>query len=482
MIEAFCRKAISGLTRLFAVTSFCISVCLIPGDTLAAEDISINLVSISSDGGNNANGGSHAPAVSANGRFVVFLSEASNLVSDDDNGLLDVFVHDIWFRTTTLVSQNYESGPTNGEPSRPSISANGDYIVYSSDASNIVPNDDNEASDVFLYNRQIGETELISVNSHGEPGNKNSFTRRPSVSENGRFVVFFSNSTNLAPGYNIEDDPETNHVYLRDRLSGTTTLISKNADDEIGDGNSEYPTISADGSTIAFHSFAQNLIVDDLKDNNETSDVFLYNVAAETLTRISNTPDGWAGNDASDLVALSADGRRVAFISLADDLLMQPEDDNNDTSDVFTYSVADQIIRRVSVSSLGEEGNAVSDNPSLSESGRYVAFYSFADNLIANDENECTDDTNKKRSCTDVFRHDTETGETIRVSVSALGEEGNNDSSCSGITSDGQAIVFYSFATNLVIDDENNISDVFVYSLKPLVRRYYFPLMYQNDR
>jgi len=474
------RRLLFVCTRMLASGFLCLCLGLARSNTHAASDITLQLVSISMDGGNNADDGSHAPAISASGRYVVFLSEASNLVLDDDNGLLDVFVHDVWARTTTLVSQNYESGPTNGEPSRPSISANGDYIVYSSDASNIVPDDDNEASDVFLYNRQIGETELISVNSNGEPGNKNSFARRPSVSENGRFVVFFSNSTNLAPEYNIEDDPETNHVYLRDRLSGTTTLISKNASNEIGDGNSEYPTISADGSAIAFHSFASNLTTDG-QDTNFTSDVFLYDIAKKTIIRISNTPDGWAGNDASDLAALSADGRRVAFISLADDLLMHPEDDNNDTSDVFIYSVADRIIRRVSVSSLGEEGNAVSDNPSLSESGRYVAFYSFADNLIANDENECTDDTNKKRSCTDVFRHDIETGETIRVSVSALGEEGNNDSSCSGITSDGQAIVFYSFATNLVIDDENNIPDVFVYSLKPLVRRYYFPLMYHND-
>lgn len=479
MIEAYCRKALSGLPRLFAVTCICISVCLIPGDILAAADISIHLVSISIDGVNNANGGSHAPAVSADGRFVVFLSEASNLVADDDNGLLDVFVHDIWTHTTTLVSHNFDDGPTNGEPSRPSISADGRYIVYSSDASNIVPDDDNEASDVFLYNRLTDETELISVNSDEQIGNKNSFTRRPSVTNDGLFVVFFSNSTNLAPEYNIEDDPETNHIYLRDRLLGETYLISKNADDEIGNDNSEYPTISADGSAIAFHSFAANLV--DEKDINETLDVFLYELASKTITRISNTSDGWAGNDASDLAAISADGGKIAFVSFASDLL-PPGADNNYTSDIFIYTVADQTIQRVSINSLGEEGNAISDVPSLSESGRYVAFYSFADNLVPDDENECIEDgTNKKRSCTDVFRHDTETDETIRVSVSAVGVEGNDDSSCSGITADGQAVVFYSDANNLVDDDANNFPDIFIYSLKPLVRHYYFPLMYQND-
>jgi Tol biopolymer transport system component len=470
-------KALLISVRLFAIASFCFGLSLIPGDTHAAADTIVQLVSISSDGGNNANGGSHAPAISGDGRFVVFLSEASNLVPDDNNGLQDVFVHDLWTRTTTLVSRNYDGGPANGEPSRPSISANGDFVVYSSEASNVFPGDRNDASDVFLYHRHTGVTELISVNSAGEIGNKNSFTRRPSVTNDGRYVVFFSNSTKLDEDYILEEDSETYHVYLRDRLLGTTELISKNADDEIGDGNSEYPTISADGSAIAFHSFAINLTED--KDDNETSDVFLYDVALGTITRISNTPDGWAGNDASDLAALSADGGRVAFVSVAEDLL-PPGEDNNNTSDIFIYTAANQTIQRVSVSSLGAEGNAISDVPSLSDTGRYVAFYSFADNLVVNDTNECTEDTNKKRSCTDVFRHDTYMGETIRVSLSASGVEGNDDSLCSGINADGQVFVFYSYATNLVADDANNLHDVFVYSLRPIVRRYYFPLLYQN--
>lgn len=476
-------RLITASSRFLGIGCIFLFISLGTVDTRAATDTSVLLVSTSTDGGYNANGGSHAPAISADGRYVVFLSEASNLVTDDENGLLDVFVYDVWTRTTTLVSRNYDGGPANGEPSRPSISANGKFIVYSSDASNVVPDDDNEASDVFLYNRLLGVTELISVNSDGNPGNKNSFTRRPSVSEDGRFVVFFSNSTNLAPEYDIEDDPETNHVYLRDRGSGTTesstTLISKNADDEIGDDNSEYPTISADGSTIAFHSFADNLIVDDFKDNNATSDVFLYDIATETLTRISNTPDGWAGNGASDLAALSSDGKKVGFVSFADDFLPAGTDNNN-SSDIFIFSAADGTIERVSINSDGEEGNAISDVPSLSEDGRYVAFYSFADNLVTDDENECIEDTNKKRSCTDVFRHDTDLGETIRVSINVADEEGNNDSACSGIIADGQAVVYYSLATNLVAGDSNNIQDIFIYSLRPLVRRYYFPIMYQN--
>ena len=478
-----CRNVLLVVARFLAFFSFCSAVCLIPGDTHAAADISVHLISSSMDGGYNANGGSHAPAISADGRFVVFLSVASNLVSNDDNGLLDVFVHDLWTRTTTLVSQSFDGGPANGEPSRPAISANGELIVYSSDASNVIPGDCtdatgdcNEASDVFLYNRLTGETELISVNSTGEIGNKNSFTRRPSVTNDGRYVVFYSNSTNYDE--RVLDDPETNQVYVRDRFSGTTELISENSSEEIGDNDSEYPTISADGSAIAFHSFAANLV--DEKDINETLDVFLYELDSETLTRISNTPDGWASNGASDLAALSADGSKVAFVSFADNLL-PPGEDNNNTSDIFIYTVADKTIHRSSVNSLGEEGNAISDVPSLSDSGRYAAYYSFADNLVADDENECTDDTNKKRSCTDVFRHDTVTRETIRVSINALGQEGNNDSSCSGITADGQAVVFYSYATNLVLDDANNFPDVFVYSLNPLVRRYYFPLMHQND-
>jgi len=479
MMESPSCKALLISVRLFAIASIFFGLSLIPGDTHAATDIIVQLVSISTDGGNYANGGSHAPAISGDGRYVVFLSEASNLVPDDDNGLQDVFLHDLWTRTTVLVSRSYDGGPANGEPSRPSISATGDFIVYSSDASNVFPGDRNDASDVFLYHRQTDVTELISLNSAGEIGNKNSFTRRPSVTEDGRFVAFFSNSTNFDD--RVLDDAETNQVYLRDRFSGTTELISENSSKEIGNGNSEYPTISTDGSVIAFHSFAINLTDEkDEKDDNETSDVFLYDMTSKTIIRISNTPDGWAGNDASDLAALSADGGRIAFVSFADDLL-PPGEDNNYTSDIFIYTSANQTIQRVSVSSEGAEGNAISDVPSLSDTGRYIAYYSFADNLVADDTNECTEDTNKKRSCTDVFRHDTQTGETLRVSLSASGEEGNNDSLCSGISSDGQVFVFYSYATNLVDDDINNLHDIFIYSLRPLVRRSFFPMMYKND-
>jgi len=448
----------------------CICICLFPSDTQASDYFDIQLVSITQDG-NIPTGNSHAPAISADGINIVFLSYASDLVATDNDDLLDVFVYDFLKGSTTLVSHTI--GLSDGEPSRPSISANGKFIVYSSEASNVIPNDNNESSDVFLYDLVSDKTELISIssdsNSDGEIGDKKSLTKRPSVTQDGRYVVFYSYSTNFDS--RVESTNETYQVYLRDRKEETTELISKNVYGEVGNGSSEYPTISADGSVIAFHSTATNLDLDGI-DNNDTSDIFLFDIKSETIKRISNTPEGNAGNGVSDLAALSADGSKVAFVSLSDNLLLPPIADSNGTTDIYIFTEASGSIQRVSIDSQGNESNGVSDAPSLSETGRYIAFYSLANNLVVNDTNESSD----------VFRHDTYTSETIRVSVNLTGEEGDARSECSGISHDGQIIVFYSYAKNLIdgILNSNTYSNIYAYSLRPIVRRYYFPLLYQN--
>lgn len=433
----------------------------INSSSLASQNSgSTSIISISENGA-LSNGFSHAPALSGDGRFVVFLSEANNLVPSDKNDLLDVFVHDRFTGKISLVSVSTQGSQGDGEPSRPSISSNGRYIVYSSDATNLVPDDLNGASDVFLHNRNTLETELVSVSSSGVQGNTNSFTRRPSISDDGRFVVFFSNSSNL-----VDDDTnQFSDIFIHDRQSGVTKLISRSPSGDPGNNDSGYPTISADGQFVAYHSLASNLVAGD---TNNVSDVFLHNLDTQETQRISISSSGIQGNRESDLPSISADGRYVAFSSFANNLV--PNDTNN-TADIFVHDHISRQTIRASVNSNGEQANYLSDTPYLSADGRFIAYYSFADNLVPDDSNNSTD----------VFRHDLQTGETIRVSVDSSGIQGNHDSLCSAMSDDGQVLAFYSYANNLVQGDTNNQPDVFVHSFAPeyTLMLYYFPVIFQ---
>jgi Tol biopolymer transport system component len=427
---------------------------------LATNVIGTTSVVSVSNNGSLSNGISHAPALSGDGRYVVFLSDATNLVPSDENDILDVFVHDRYTRQTSLVSVSSQGDQGDGEPSRPSISSDGRYVVFSSDATNLIPGDVNGTSDVFLHDRYKRETELISISSNGEQGNTNSFTRRPSISADGRYVVFFSNSSNLV----MEDTNEASDVFIHDRQSGETILISRSLSGEPANSDSVYPTISADGHYIAFHSDASNLVAGD---TNEVSDVFLHKLDTGETRRVSVSSTRVQGNRESDLSAISADGRYVAFSSFASNLV--PSDTNN-TADIFIHDQITGQTSRVSINSSGDQAHSLSDVPSLSADGRYIAFYSYADNLVV-------DDTN---SFTDVFRHDSQTGETIRISVNSTNEQSNYDSLCSAISSDGQVLAFYSYANNLVPGDTNNQPDVFVHSFAPeiSIKSNYFPMIF----
>lgn len=434
------------LTILFLIY-YPVKAYTIPGDT--------ELISLANDGG-AANGYSHAPALSADGQVVVFLSESSNLVADDHNNLLDVFTYDRRTRTTRLISVSSTGEQSNGLPSRPAISADGRYVVFSSDANNLVADDTNgRVQDVFLHDTQSGETSLISVSSSGDQGNHDSFTRRPSISGDGRFVVFFSSADNLVTG----DENGVQDVFLHDRDGGKTTRISSAADSGEANGDSVYPTISTDGRFIAYYSSANNLVADD---DNQSTDVFLYDRQTEETFCVSVDSDGVLGNAASELPAISADGRYVSYFSLADNLV---EDDVNEVGDIFIHDSIKRETTRVSINSQGGEANGSSDVPSLSADGRFVAFYSYANNLVPGDDNNYTD----------VFRHDRLNGTTVRVSLKSDGTQGDNHSICSAISADGDVVAFYSHAENLVDVDNNNFADIFVHDLS--TNRVYLPFV-----
>jgi len=325
--------------------------------------------------GFEGNGGSLYPSISANGRFVAFYSYASNLVPGDGNGTSDIFVHNRKKGLTTRVSVNSAGFEGSGFSGRPSISANGRFVAFDSYASNLVPGDGNEEPDVFVHDRKKGRTTRVSVDSAGFEGNGGSL--HPSISSNGRYVAFRSYASNLVPG----DGNGMTDVFVHDRKKGLTTRVSVDSAGFEGNGQSYDPSISANGRFVAFFSYASNLVPGD---GNGQPDVFVHDRKKGLTTRLSVNSAGVEGNGQSYGPSISANGRYVAFRSYASNLV---PGDGNEEPDVFVHDRKKGLTTRVSVDSAGFEGNGQSYDPSISANGRYVAFRSYASNLVPEDGN-----------------------------------------------------------------------------------------------
>ena len=213
-------------------------------------------VSVALDG-TQGNARSLSPAISADGRFVAFASTASNLVAGDTNGRQDVFVRDRMTGTTERVSVASDGTQGNASSYTPALSADGRFVAFDSDADNLVPGDTNASTDVFVHDRMTGTTERVTVTSNGTQGNSDSFT--PALSADGRFVTFESDADNLVPG----DTNGSTDVFVHDRLTGTTKRVSVTSDGTQGNGGSDFPVLSADGRFVAFESDAHNLVPGD---------------------------------------------------------------------------------------------------------------------------------------------------------------------------------------------------------------------------
>jgi len=353
-------------------------------------------VSVASDGG-QGNGSSFSSSISADERYVAFQSQASNLVGGDTNGAYDVFVHDRQTAQTTRASLASDGGQGNDDSGGTSISADGRYVAFYSNASNLVPDDTNGTYDVFVHDQQTGETTRISVASNGGQGNSSSYW--PSISDDGCSVVFNSWASNLVDGdtnnfcdadYDGQYDDNCLDVFVHDRQTGKTTRVSVASNGSQSNDTSYQPSISADGCYVAFESSASNLVSGD---TNGTTDVFVHNRQTGETTLVSISSDGGQGNGGSYLPSISADGRYVAFYSVTSNLV---GGDTNGWADIFVHDRQTGETTRVSVASDGTQGNEGSYSPFISASGRYVAFGSGASNLIGSD-------TNNK---IDIFVHD----------------------------------------------------------------------------
>lgn len=426
-----------GVTLPLAALLACVAILGFaqPGWTLAATT---SRVSVSSSEA-QANGGSSSPSTSAGGRYVVFTSDASNLVGGDTNGDQDVFVRDRTTGRTRRVSVSSAGEQPNGNSFDPFISADGRFVAFSSAASNLVGGDTNGVTDIFVRDRTTGRTRRVSVSSAGEQANGQSGS--PSISADGRFVAFSSAASNLVGG----DTNGVADIFVRNRATGTTGRVSVSSLEAQTNGSSGDPVISADGRIVAFSSQASNLVGGD---TNGATDVFVRIRIAGTTTRVSVSSGADEGNSPSADPDLSAGGRFVVFSSSATNLVGS---DGNGDVDVFVHDRRYDRTRRISVNSAGAEGNGSSDLPSISADGHVVAYHSSASNLVGNDTN----------ASQDVFVRDRVAARTRRVSVNAAGVQGNDGSSLPSISANGY-VAFASAATNLVRNDTNAVDDIFI--------------------
>ncbi len=415
--------------------------------TVAVQDVegefATDVVSTNA-AGNVGNGRSWSASVSADGRYVAFDSDADNLVPGDTNGLRDIFVKDTWTGAITrasTTSDGTQSSGTGGGGS-PSLSASGRYVAFLSKADNLVDGDNNDSPDIFLKDLETGAVTAVSTSSDGTFGNGQSYDA--SISADGRYVAFRSHADNLVVG----DRDAGGDIFLKDTVTGQISLVSQTSDGVQANGSSFATAISADGRYVAFNSSADNLVEGD---DNGTGDVFVKDVLTGEISIASTTDEGVLGNGPSYIDAVSADGRYVAIVSNADNLVAG---DTNGVSDVFVKDMETGAIVRASTTSDGAEVNDHSGGASISADGRYVAFASFSNDLVPDDTNEGGD----------IFVKDLFSGAITRVSTASDGGELDGIVRSPSISGDGNTVVFLSDDDNLVLNDTNNVIDVFASS------------------
>ncbi|MDP9387327.1 MAG: calcium-binding protein [Actinomycetota bacterium] len=472
------RASLGRLRWILPAVAAALVVALLPAPATAAPGDTTR-ASVSAEGTQATGGPSGAPDVSADGRYVAFASAATNLVAEDTNGVVDVFVKDRLSTAVARVSVTSDGaqavdGAFRVGSRRPAISADGRYVAFDSGASNLVPADTG-AVDIFVHDRDADAngvfdeagpgrraTTRVSLSSTGGQANASSF--RPALSGNGRYVAFESEASNIVPtlvsGVAVGGDANRAFdVFVYDRHTATTTRESVSTSGEEATGSSActeskphslQAALSFDGSVLAFTSGATNLVAGD---TNGHCDVFVRDRAARTTTRVSVATTGAQGDDESTTADLSADGALVAFESKATNLVAG---DTNAASDVFVRDRQAATTGRQSVDSTGAQANAHSVDASISADGRIVAFESNSVNLVAGDTN----------SVYDIFVRDRLSGATTRESVDSTGAQGTGTfllNIDAAVSADGRVVAFDSAASTLVPDDTNGVRDVFVH-------------------
>lgn len=450
-------RALRRLPVLFAVGALTVAGCS-----------PVTQVSVSYVPGAEPDGDSDDLKLSDDGRYAVFASEATNLTANDTNAFKDVFLRDNQTGTTELISRTTGGLAGNNLSSQPDVSGDGRYIAYWSFASDLIPVDTNAVSDVFVYDRQTGFTERVSVDS-----NENQLLGSSlggSISADGRYVAFYTDEDIASNDSNNDFD-----IYLRDRQLGITTLISEDLGG-VAAGQSFEPVISADGKSLIFQSFASDLVSGD---TNGQGDVFYINLEG-TNSILNITLGGNATSQVGDVSVLAAGGSLafdiVAFSSAADNLTT--ENDINGVTDVFLRAVrrsnnTPTLLFQMTL------GNGPSFSPSIANVGSFrsrVAFVSSATDLrppgaLPADTNGATDVYLWSNGSPTGASFPPATTNVRLISRTFSGGLSDSDAYSPAISNDGEAIAWHSNATNLTFDgSSNNVDDAYVRpSYEPLI-------------
>ncbi len=435
--------ALSNHGVLSIVSTLGVSVLCVRGVSAQACLMERSSTTASDVGGN---GYSRVPALSWDGRFVAFSSEASNLVPNDANGQLDVFVHDRTTSSMELVSVSSSGVQANDWSSLPCIPSDGRYVTFRSAASNLDPADTSSGPDIYLHDRLNGKTVLVSHRL--APGTSPYGAWISSVSQDGRFVAFDCFDDNLVPG----DLNGWADVYVRDMQTGSMELVSVGNQGELGDEASAEPSISGDGRYVAFTSRAGNWFPGN---PNKYPHVYVRDRLLDQTILVSHAPSGGYGPiGGGGTPSISADGNKVAFLYLGPDIFPPLFGHYWAGLEVFVRNLTTDELVPVSMTFFGQISFNDSRSPKLSGDGRYVAWESYSPNLVPH-----PGDLNQ-----DIFWRDLETGVTVLVSRGLNGAKPNGWSVDPAVSHDGRTVAFASQASNLVPGDSGLIVDIFVKS------------------
>ena len=405
------------------------------------------LISVNEGESGNANASSWGPVLTPDGTRVAFVSAASDLVAGDTNVFHDVFVRDVAGGTTTLVSIGpfTQAAYTMFESESPVITPDGRYVAFQSLANDLVENDPNATSDVFVRDLVEGTTQLVSMNQDGTGSAALGGTSQ-AISGDGHRVAFQSRSHDLVTIPQLSEGG----VFVRDMLVGETRWAGSDRV-ELRFWLSHEPVLAEDGSAVVFRAWMPVVTA-----------LFRTDLEASVTERLDAPMQG-NGDPASfssTSASLSADGRRVAFVSNHPGLV---PDDVNNLSDVFVRDIVIGETRLITVNTNGVSGNGDAIEAAISADGRWVAFTSLAGDLVPADPDRGSS-LSRLWHDRDVFLHDLETGSTILVSRSGREDRSANGASDQpGISEDGRFVVYRSFANDLVAGDDNGQKDVFVY-------------------
>jgi parallel beta-helix repeat protein len=444
-------KDLKKINILILMSFLCFGFLLTTNTASAATNGTTTIISVT-DNGTQADGSSTTVSMSNDSRYIAFASNANNLVPNDTNGVSDIFVKDTLTNTIKRISVSSNGTQSNGASTYPSISGNGEYVTYRSTATNLVANvqfGNPSTTNVYLYNMLTGDTTLISEDSTGTmEGNGNSYTGvGSSISDNGRYVVFYSSASNLVTG----DTNGYQDTFIRDTVLNTTTRIMGINDTQLNAGGEDC-AISGNGQYVAFISSASNLVSTPISYNGVNYwNLFLYNLSNGSIQLITNGINGTAANSNTMITDIDDDGSSIVYYSVASNLV--PNDTNN-AGDVFLYNTKTNTTTLIS-NGINGPSNGQSWFPAISKDGHYIAYSSMATNLIANDTN----------TEWNYYLYNTETKTNSLISAGLDGNPGLGGSFTlekPAISNDGQYIAFVSAETNLVNNDTNGVADVFL--------------------